>query len=76
MRLLNSCCFSGGADGTQGSFKSMPGMAAHAKRAISFIARICRADRPLAPATDEAKKYPDEGNFNAFNHSAVQFEYG
>ncbi len=25
MRPFNSCCFSGGADGTQGSFKSMPG---------------------------------------------------
>jgi hypothetical protein len=61
MRPVNSCCFSGGADGTQGSFKSMPGMEAHARRAISLIARICRADRPLATATGEAKNTLTKG---------------
>jgi hypothetical protein len=71
MRLANSCCFSGGADGTQGSFKSMPGMATRAMRAVKLSALACFMT-PLfrvAPSADPAVSTPVFG-------AEVPFEYG
>lgn len=62
---FNSCCFSGGADGTQGSFKSMQAWRLALWQTVILIARICptapnatrikSADRPLAPAVASAE---------------------
>jgi hypothetical protein len=46
MRLANSCCFSGGADGAKGSFESMSGMATRTRRVVLLIAHTCPDDPP------------------------------